>query len=329
MKTISFAITCMLAAVTASAAEKGPDVRLVTSPNGEFAVGWNRSEHTLWTASTKDGTDLGDVKLSHLADVDEGSEFTPVPFISPDSNWIFVPSRHADFAPTLELEAFLLHRTPSKTPQFEFVLALEFGQRAWEFLAKELKLKTGEVNADAHRVFSVHFVDWSEDSSWLLICVGSAVVSSKADWLESYPVPFFVCYFNTRKGEFELTERLRSADNTPRSEAGQEPKLSAVVTSAESIGKEGPQDSPEDAFKEADAHLNDIYGKLVAKLTPAQKQVLREEERAWIRSRDDQSKIWVLQTWSTDYGASARTLERNALATEARAAELEKRLEKP
>ena len=110
----------------------------------------------------------------------------------------------------------------------------------------------------------------------------------------------------------------------PRVEAGQELKLSAVVTTAESIGKEGPQDSPEDVFKEADAHLNDLYGKLVAKLTPAQKQVLREEERARIRSRDHQSKIWVLQTWSTDYGASVRTLKPNVIATNARAAELEK-----
>ena len=329
MKAICFTITCILATVTASVAEKGPDVRLVISPNGEFAVGWNSSEHTLWTASTKDGTNFGEVILSHLNGVAEGSEFTPVPFVSPDSNWLFVPSRHADFAPTLELEALFLHRDPSKTPQFAFVLGLKFGQRAWEFLANELKWKTGEVNADAHRIYSVHFVDWSEDSSRLLIAVGSAVVSSKGDWLESYPMPFYVCYYNTLKGEFELTERLRSANNTPRSEAGRQAKLSAVVTNAESTGKEGPQDSPEDVFKQADAHLNDIYGKLLAKLTPAQEQVLREEERAWIRSRDDQSNIWVLQTWSTDYGATARTLERNAIATEARAAELEKRLEKP
>jgi hypothetical protein len=110
MKVIYFVIFFVLASVTASVGEKGADVRLVTSPNGEFAVGWNSSEHTLWTASTKDGTDLGDIKLSHISGVDESSEFTPLPFISPDSNWIFVPSRHADFAPTLELEAFLLRR---------------------------------------------------------------------------------------------------------------------------------------------------------------------------------------------------------------------------
>ena len=48
-----------------------------------------------------------------------------------------------------------------------------------------------------------------------------------------------------------------------------------------------------------------------------------------VGSRDDQSKIWVLQTWSTDYGASVRTLKRNVIATNARAAELEKRLAKP
>lgn len=325
-----FAITCLLASVTASVADQGASVRLATAPDGQYAVEWTSSDHKLWLVSTKDSTDIAHIELSHFADVSaEVSELTPLPFISPDSNWIFVPSRNADFAPTVELEAFLLHRLPSKKTPFEFVLAGEFDQRAWEFLTEELKLKTGEINADAHRVFSVHFVDWSEDSGRLLICVQSALVSSKGEWLESNPIPGFFCYFNTRSGEFELTERLRLADNTPRTTSGEDAKLSAVVTSAESIGKESPQKSPEEAFKEADTRLNDVYGRLIAKLAPAQQQILREEERTWIRSRDDNAKVWVLQTWSTDYVANARTLERKATATEERINDLEKRLEKP
>ena len=328
MKTILFAAISVVSSVTASVAEH-TSITLITAPSGEYAVGWTSSDHILWIASTKDSTDLGHIKLSHLTDVEESSEFTPVPFISPDSNWIFVPSRHADFAPTLELEAFLLHRVPSKNPPFEFVLGLQFGQRAWEFLVSELKLKTAEINADARRVFSVHFVDWSEDSARLLISVGSSVVSSKDTWLEGDPNPFYFCYFNTRSGEFELTDCLRSADQVPRAKPGADVKLTAVVTSAEPIGKEGPQTSPEEAFKEADARLNEVYGRLIANLSAPQQQSLREEERAWIRARDNEATIWVLQTWSKDSVADARSLERKATATDERIKDLEKRLQKP
>jgi uncharacterized protein YecT (DUF1311 family) len=147
--------------------------------------------------------------------------------------------------------------------------------------------------------------------------------------LESYPNPFFFCYFNTHSGEFELTERLRVADQIPRVELVQDVNLAAIVTSAESIGKESPQRSPEELFKEADARLNDVYGKLIAKLTPAQQESLRREERAWTRSRDNEAEIWVLQTWSSGSLADARTLDRKATVTETRTADLEKRLKEP
>jgi|GEM_PF-5767592 hypothetical protein len=329
MKTFICVVTGVLVSATASVAAKDTSIKLTTAPSGEYAVGWASSEHVLWIASTKDGTDLGDIKLSHLADMEEGSEFIPLPFISPDSNWIFVPSRHAEVDPTLELEALLLHQVPSKKPPFELVLALEFGRHAWEFLVKELKLKTSELGADARRVFSVHFVDWSEDSGRLLISVGSSVVSSKDTWLEGDPNPFYFCYFNTHSGGFELTERLRLADQVPRAEPGEAVKLTAVVTSAESIGKEGPLRSPEGAFKEADARLNGVYNQLIGKLGPAQQAMLREEQRAWIRSRDNEATIWVLQTWSSDSVADARSLERKAAYTQARIKDLEERLERP
>lgn len=328
MKLISFPLACMLVAMTAAAEDHGARVKLVTAPDGEYTVAWASSDHLLWLLSAKDSVEIGHIKLSYISDVDEGSEFTPLPFISPDSNWIFVPSRHADFAPTIQLPAFLLHRVPSKKPSFEFVLALEFDRRAWEFLVNELKLDIGEVNADAHRLYSVQFVDWSGDSSRLLISVGSAVVSSKDDWLQSYPAPSYFCYFNTRSSNFELTERLRNADNIPRARSGESVKLTAVVASAESAGKEGPEASYEEGFKNADNRLNEVYGRLIAKLDPPQQQALREEERVWIASRDDEATVWALQTWSTDYLEEVRTLERQTTSTEERIRELEKRLER-
>src|SRR2546430_5184815 len=102
--------------------------------------------------------------------------------------------------------------------------------------------------------------------------------------------------------------------------------LLAVVTNAESIGEEGPQSSPKERFDVVDKRLNDVYDKLIAKIEPAKRESIRNEQRAWLISRDTEAEIAALQMWSSGREATARILESKAISTEARVAELEKLL---
>lgn len=126
-----------------------------------------------------------------------------------------------------------------------------------------------------------------------------------------------------------MTERLRAANRPSRNDAteNQATALAAVVIEAESIGKESPQPSPKEHFDEADKRLNEIYGKLIAKIEPAKRPSLRDEEREWIQSRDTEAQVEAIRMWSYGLAADARILESKALSTKKRVADLQKRLE--
>jgi len=122
---------------------------------------------------------------------------------------------------------------------------------------------------------------------------------------------------------------LRTADTRPERKSNTSDDaaaLLAVVTNAESIGEEGPQSSPKERFDVADKRLNDVYDKLIAKIEPAKRESIRNEQRAWLISRDTEAEIAALQMWSSGREATARILESKAISTETRVAELEKLL---
>jgi uncharacterized protein YecT (DUF1311 family) len=321
------------------------NVRLTAAPSDEYAVTWTKPAGPLRVVMVKNPSETTILDLPPWAQAwGNGTlvEPMPLPFISPDSNWIFVPTRtqlEVIFSPAVGSEYFegaaiLYHRAHSEegTARFEAGMSDRFDQAAWEFLSRELKLKVTESTPDAHRVFSANFVDWSEDSGRLLIRVSSGVYSSsKRGWLES-AVDGWYCYFNTRSGEFELTDRLRAADNNPvlnDFSTDDTAALTAVVIHAESIGKEGPEASPSQNFAEADKRLNEIYNLLMTQARPADREVLREEEREWIQSRDTEAELQVLERWMSDREASALKLESEAISTGTRVVALEKRLKKP
>jgi len=135
-----------------------------------------------------------------------------------------------------------------------------------------------------------------------------------------------MCYFNTRTGAFEQTDRLRKANSEHGNSTS--PELAAAepgaVLSAEAIGQESVEISVNDRLKKADAELNDIHRKLLKPLSPAEKIQLQNEQRAWLNDRDTFAAIHANQSWSPFPGASR--IEGLAIATEMRVAELEKRL---
>jgi uncharacterized protein YecT (DUF1311 family) len=339
MRSIFVAIFVFTLASTRAANEE-TDVPLVTAPSGEYKLEWILPAGPLRSISAKNSSDTTDLAVPALVRVSGVGpmmdEIMPLPFISPDSEWIFIPSRDKVYVSTgfeyFEGAAILFHRIRSNDGAIHFEPALggRFDQAAWEFLAEELKLKRAEMTADAHRVYSADFIDWSQDSGRLLMAVAGGVWSAKDGWLEASAYHWY-CYFNTRSGKFELTDRLRAADNRPeRNEPTKDEAaaLAAVVTNAESIGQEGPQKSPKEHFDEADKRLNEIYKELIAKTEPAKRLNLRDEEREWIQSRDTEAKIAAIQVWSSGREADARILESKALSTEARIVDLQQRLEK-
>src|SRR5260370_26759375 len=98
-----------------------------------------------------------------------------------------------------------------------------------------------------------------------------------------------------------------------------------AINTPEPMGGRGQGPNGTDGFKRADKRLNEIYAKLLAKTEPAKRERFREEQRAWLMSRDTDAQVAAIQAWSSGRESLARILESKALATEARVAELEKR----
>jgi len=93
------------------------------------------------------------------------------------------------------------------------------------------------------------------------------------------------------------------------------------------MGGEGTVPNREERFDQADKRLNETYAKLLAKTEPAKRETFREEQRAWLVSRDTDAEVAAIQAWSSGRESEARILESKALATEARVTELERRLQ--
>jgi uncharacterized protein YecT (DUF1311 family) len=328
-------LSLALAATSQSADEKQSKLRLATAPSEEYALEWTQPRGPLRVVSAKDSSVATELDVASFFKTSaEKTTSTPLPFISPDSSWVFVVGPSSDVFPgSFDRPTVLFHRTQSKDGaiRFEAPVAGRFDKAAWEFLDHEFKLKRTDVPPDAQWVYSADFIDWSRDSGRLLVRVtGGAWSESKGAWVQPAADSWY-CYFNTRSGKFELTDRLRFADTRPeRNEvtADENAGLIAVVTNAESIGEEGSQRSPKERFDQADKRLNDIYGKLINQTESAKREALREEQRAWLVSLDTDAKVAAIQAWSFGREADARVLESKATSTEARVTELEKRLAK-
>lgn len=94
--------------------------------------------------------------------------------------------------------------------------------------------------------------------------------------------------------------------------------------SAESLGQEGPWAPPTKRFERADKRLNTLYATHLKQLSLSAREQFRQEEREWLIQRDTDAPIYATQRWSPF--AAAALIEGQAIATEARIAELEKRL---
>jgi uncharacterized protein YecT (DUF1311 family) len=246
-------------------------------------------------------------------------------FISPDEHWIFVSSG-------------VLYRRSSDpasndTLSFQPAIADGFAEAAWRFFCQERKVSEDAIgipNRYGNRVKNIEFCAWSTDSARLLVAL-SGTIGQPQEPENGGPTHYessasaWMCYFNTRTGALELTDRLRKANsaqgNVDLPELAAEPR---AVLSAEPIGQESVEICVNDRLKKADIELNEVYGKLLKELAAAQKIQLQNEERAWLQERDTFAAIHANQSWSPFPNASR--IEGLGIATEMRVAELQRRM---
>ena len=339
-------IACCVASGNIVAKSNSPEFVLVTAPSSSFQL-TRASNGAIWLVPAKNPSDhavLPAVQIEVNTEAankmhrvsSDSVERQPQCFVSPDEHWIFVEVDTGGGNTT----GILYQRTEipsgsSETPHYEPALAKGFDHAAWEFTCKDRKLTESNIGIpDKNGIWSktLYFGAWSADSTRLLLGLGGTVGKPKepeeggsSQWASSVSE---LCYFNTRTGSFELTDRLRKANSAQSNgDSGQVDQHAAepdAVLSAESVGQESLEPSVTDRFRKADTELNDVYKKLLGSLSANEKSQLQKEEQLWLTKRDLFAVIHAWQSWSPFPNASR--IEGMAIATESRVAELRKRL---
>jgi uncharacterized protein YecT (DUF1311 family) len=331
----------------AQAKEAGHDVILVIAPSGDFQL-TRKSNGAIWLVSTKQPGNqfvLPPVQVERSKSASNGAEqvssekIEPQPrcFFSPDERWIFMEIDVDENNTT----GVLYRRTENSSeeggiPHYQPAMPKGFDRAAWAFVCQNKKLRESDIGIpDRNGIWAkaLYFGAWSPDSGRLLIGLGGTVGQPKepedgggpSQWESNASM---LCYFNTRTGAFELTDRLRKANAAQKGDSSEQTDTHAAepdaVLSAESVGQESPEPLVTDRFKKADTELNDTYQKLLNSLSATEKIQLQNEERAWLTERDIFAIIHSSQSWSPFPNASR--IEGMAIATEKRLAELQKRL---
>ena len=264
--------------------------------------------------------------------MDQSDETAPLPmaFISADEQWIFCTK----LVGYTDSSAPLLYRHKQDL-QYELTTPAPFDTAAWKFFAQQEKVDEKmigmprEEGEAPHR--SIDFVDWSTDSGRLLIAlsasIGRAEKGSGGGILKK-GIGWWLCYFNTETGKFELTDRLRTANRDTRKQwdGYYAPSAAGPMTplSAEPVGHEAPWTPVKRRFETTDKRLNEVYAALLKELEPAAREQLKKEQREWLIQRDADAAVYANQHWGP-FGELA-LLEGKAIATEARTANLQKQL---
>jgi len=337
----------LIVACSAAAESKSGDRMLVTAPSGDFQLVLKKDSSRIQLVPAQNPSARTDLPSVQIEVNDSASNKTKKVssdtlesssrcFISPNERWIFVQTNTDN-----NCSVGLLYRrkedsTSAGSFNYQSAIADGFDQVAWRFFCKERAVSEDAIGIPdryGNRFKNITFCAWSSDSARLLVALSGTVgkpkepegggptryESSASAWL---------CYFNARTGTLEQTDRLRKANsvhsNSPSSEPAVEP---GAVLSAEALGQESVEIAVDHRLRKTDTELNEIYGKLLKALAPAQKIQLQNEQRAWLKESATFAAIHANQSWSPFPNAS-RT-EGLAIATEMRVAELRKRMTAP
>jgi uncharacterized protein YecT (DUF1311 family) len=301
--------------------------RIVTAPSGKFYIlryteVFEPGPHSRQRLAIVPVNDPDKRIPLSIGDSAEPNTEVGLAFISPDENWIFSNDTLCN--------ARLYHRAGEL--QYEPACLVD---AAWQFLSQQEKIDRKSIGMphdenDTEERRRIDFVDWSADSRRLLLAlsasVGPMVEGSGGTFKNG--IGWWLCYFNTGTGKFELTDRLLAANRDARKRwdgySGPGGATVAMPLSAELIGKEDSWKPVKQHFETADKRLNDIYAALLAKRQPAAREKLKQEQREWVIQRDTEGAIYCNQRWGPF--SDAALIEGKAISTEARAADLEKQL---
>jgi uncharacterized protein YecT (DUF1311 family) len=264
-KIFASVVACFAASLAVIAEEEQPEV-LYSTPSGAWRI--ERNGEKAWVISNKDPA-----QRAELPPLEGISPFDDEFYASPNDEWIFglrsmahgfsngdlfhrVVPQHVEIAPTKEDQSF--------------------NDRVWPYCLKQGALKANysreEDNAD---MGMTDFVAWSLDSSRLL-------VQLRGGDRHRTPHTCYV-YFNTRTKSFEITEYLRKL-NKIKSEA---------LACAEPVDPLPSETDLKTKFDALDRQLNTRYTEVIAKTIKEQVSNVRENQRNWIKHRDEGSKFYV------------------------------------
>ncbi|HEX3419656.1 MAG TPA: lysozyme inhibitor LprI family protein [Candidatus Udaeobacter sp.] len=311
----------MLSAIAQAEDEVAPERIVGASPSGNHYIkagGSNKIPQLVVVSAS-------DPKVSVLPSMggptDENITFNQV-FISPDETWISASDNSCS--------AHLYHR--SVELRYEPASPPCLLESAFHFLSAQERIdeKLIGMRTDAD-MRSINFVDWSSDSRRLLLALSASVgppEEGSGGNIFKKGIGWWLCYFNTGTGKFELTDRLRAANRDARKRwdgyYGASEASATMPLSAEPVGQEGAWTPATLRFERADKRLNETYSELQKKLDQASREQLKQNQREWLIERDTDAVIHANQRWSP-FGAAA-LMEGKAIATEVRAADLEKQL---
>ena len=300
--------------------------RIVTAPSGKFYIVryteiFEPGPHERQRLAIVPANDP-DTRIPLFGDNAEPNTTVDLAFISPDENWIYSSDSVCN--------ARLYHRTGEFQDEPTCLV-----DRAWQFLAEQEKIDEKligmrtENDADTR---GIDFADWSSYSRRLLLALSASIGSEDKDGggIFKTGVGWWLCYFNTEAGKFGLTDRLRAANRYARKQwngfGAHLPAASAAMPlSAEPVGQEGPWTPATRRCDIADKRLNELNAALLKKLEPTARDQLKQVQREWLTQRDTDAAIHANQRWSP-FGKAA-LMEGKAIATEARAADLQKQLQ--
>jgi uncharacterized protein YecT (DUF1311 family) len=298
--------------------------RIVTAPSGKFYIVryteiFEPGPHERQRLAIVPANDP-DKRIPLFGDNAEPNTTVDLAFISPDENWIYSSDSVCN--------ARLYHRTAEF--QYEPTCLVD---HAWQFLAEQEKIDQKLIGMRAENDVDrrvIDFADWSSDSRRLLLALSVSIGSEEkgGGGIFKTGIGWWLCYFNTETGKFELTERLRAANRDARKrwDGYGAPSVAGPMMplSAEPVGHEEPWTPATRRFAIADKRLNEIYAALLKKLEPAAREQLKQDQREWLIQRDTDAAVNANQRWSP-FGKAA-LMEGKAVATEAHTADLEKQL---
>jgi uncharacterized protein YecT (DUF1311 family) len=229
--------------------------------------------------------------------------------ISPDSNWLADQVRDVHKVGHMEL----YHRVAG----LDFDKIKDFSGRAWASLSSMRKYSKGEEGI-------IDFVNWSPDNGRLLISLRGPVHGDADDkpWFTNWSV-----YFNLATQKFEYTaylDRWNSQVFKLASSADYDELTSLAPASAEPLADTVSKDDWERRQTEADRALNEVYHKVLVKLSPADAGRFRSDEVGWIKKRDKVSDEFAKRGIPSN--PTIRRLQAIVDLTNARSAGLEAQL---